>query len=433
MQIEVLAEKNPWWKGKEYFEKDHDYLKWLEKKIRWMPKIIKEIELRPFSLNFIFGPRQVGKTTALKLLIKDLLQHTEPKAIFYFRCEEIADYKELDELLRTYLEFRDREKIESSVILLDEITFPKEWWRAIKGFIDDGVFKNDVLILTGSSSLAIKKEIEQFPGRRGHGKNIIMWPLNFKEFVQIVYPDLAKKLRGNPQKDILFLKEINKALSDYFNCGGFPLAINSYFEKGYINQEVKDTYLTWIKNDLAKVGRNDSIAREILKSILAKMPSALSWEGISKEISIKSPKTVHAYINILKELFVLHISYFIDPNTISIKFGKNKKINLADPIYFHIFEDWCLVKIKEKESVMAESILASHLYRKHKEVFYWKNREEIDCIVRDGNVLKGYECKWQEKASAKKMVVGKMKELWTISKKDLEGKLIPLSLFLYSL
>jgi predicted AAA+ superfamily ATPase len=66
MEIGALAEKNPWWKGKEYFEKDHDYLKWLEKKIRWMPKIIKEISLRPFSLNFIFGTKTSWKDNSTK-------------------------------------------------------------------------------------------------------------------------------------------------------------------------------------------------------------------------------------------------------------------------------------------------------------------------------------------------------------------------------
>ncbi len=432
MNFDILLEKNPWWKGKEHFKEDQDYLKWQEKSINWIPKIINEIELKPFSLNFIFGPRQVGKTTALKLLIKEILEKINPKSVFYFRCDEISDYKELDELLRLYKEFKDREKIKNSIILLDEITFPREWWRTIKSFIDDGIFKNDTLILTGSASLEVKKETEYFPGRRGNGKDFIMWPLSFKEFVDIIKKDLAEKLRGNIS-DILYLKEMNLLLLDYFNCGGFPLSINSYFEKGYVEESIKETYLTWIKNDLAKIGKNDSIAREIIKSVLTKIPSAISWENISKEISIKSPKTVYSYLHVLSELSVLLLSYFIDPNTALIKFGKNKKIHFIDPLYFHIFEGWCLTKIKEKESVIAESILASHLFRKHKNIFYWKNNEEIDSIVKEKDRLIGYECKWQEKANEKKIFIGKLKSVWTISKKDFKGKIIPMSLFLYGL
>jgi len=33
MDISLLIEKNPWWKGKSYFKEDYDYSKWKEKKI----------------------------------------------------------------------------------------------------------------------------------------------------------------------------------------------------------------------------------------------------------------------------------------------------------------------------------------------------------------------------------------------------------------
>jgi predicted AAA+ superfamily ATPase len=433
MEIDLLLAKNPWWKGKEYFETDPDYMKWKARRIRWVPRIVSRIEPKPFSLHFIFGPRQVGKTTALKFLIKELLETRNPKSVFYFRCDELANYKELDDLLRTYIEFKEREVVKSSIILLDEITFPNEWWRAVKNFIDDGLFQNDVLVLTGSASLEVKKETEYFPGRRGKGKDFVMWPLSFREFVGVVDSPLAEQLTGNPAKDILYLKELNKRLLDYFNCGGFPLAINSYFETKTIEQDVKTTYLTWIKNDLGKVGRDAQIAREVLKTVVTKMPSAISWEAIAKENSIKSPKTVAAYLHTLSDLFVLTLSHFIDPNTFSIKFGKNKKVHLMDPLYAHIFEDWCLVKMREKESTMAECLLASHLFRAYKEVFYWTNREEIDCVIQRGPALVGYESKWAEKAAEKKLFVGRLKEIWTTSKKDFRGRILPLSVFLYSL
>lgn len=436
MELELLLEKNPWWKGPEHFEReDPDYLSWKEKKIRWIPKVIKEIGLTPFSLNFVFGPRQVGKTTALKLLVKELLETKKQaaKSIFYFRCDEIADYRELDELLRTYIEFREREKITSSVILLDEITFPREWWRTIKSFIDDGIFKRDVLIVTGSAGLEVKKEADYFPGRRGHGKDLVVWPLSFREFVDVVDRDFSQKLTGTVSKDIVHLKEANRLLLDYFQCGGFPLAINSYLGKGYVDEEVKNTYLTWIKNDIAKTGKDARIAREVIKSVLTKMPSTLSWEGISKEMSIKSPKTVSSYVHVLSDIFIIVISQFIDPDTTFLKFGKNKKLHFTDPLYFHMFEEWCLAKMKEKESIMAESVLASHLYRNHKSgVFYWKNGEEVDCVIRkESGDLVGYECKWRETAKERKPFLGKMKEVWTVSKKDFGPRMVPLSLFLY--
>ncbi|WP_338598621.1 AAA family ATPase [Sulfolobus tengchongensis] len=111
--------------------------------------VIDHVSLEPFSLNIIFGPRQVGKTTAVILLIEYLLKKIEnPKSIFYFSCDKLADYKELDQVLEEYLKVKKRENIRTSYIILDEITFPKEWYRSIKYRIDKGDFKNDVIILT---------------------------------------------------------------------------------------------------------------------------------------------------------------------------------------------------------------------------------------------------------------------------------------------
>jgi predicted AAA+ superfamily ATPase len=56
MEIDVLIRQNPWW-----IEKDEDIRRWKEGRIKWIPHLIEEIGLKPFSLNFVFGPRQVGK------------------------------------------------------------------------------------------------------------------------------------------------------------------------------------------------------------------------------------------------------------------------------------------------------------------------------------------------------------------------------------
>ncbi|MEM2933464.1 MAG: ATP-binding protein [Methanocellales archaeon] len=446
MELDILLLRNPWWKGKENFDEDEDYRKWVSRKIKWVPELTREIALEPFSLHFIVGARQVGKTTAIKLLIKDMLEleKVNPKSIFYFRCDEISDYKELKDLLSSYLELRDSWKIDKSYIFLDEVSFPKEWYRTVKSMIDDGMFKNDVLILTASTSIKIKKETEYFPGRRGKGRDFVVRPLSFREFIKTIDPDLysklpqrmkifnSKEIEEKALKASIFLSELNKLLFTYFEVGGFPLSINSYFESGYMKPDVKEIYLSWIKNDLIKIGKSINTAREVIKTLLIKIPSTISWETIAKETSIKSPKTVNSYLHTFSDMFTCIISYFLDPSTATIKFAKNKKVYLQDPLLLSIFEDWCLIKIKEKEPVVAESVLASHLARVFNEVYHWKNRTEIDCVVRDIEKVIGFECKWKEKIEKRKIILGKLKEIYILSKKELDvkNKIIPLSVFL---
>jgi len=61
----------------------------------------------------------------------------------------------------------------------------EEWWRAIKARIDRRVFKNDVLLITGSASLELVRRKEQFPGRRGSGRDFILHPLDFSRYAEI--------------------------------------------------------------------------------------------------------------------------------------------------------------------------------------------------------------------------------------------------------
>jgi len=437
MEFDKLIEQNLWWKEKDLIEKDYDIEKWKEKRYSWVPEIINKIDFKPFALHIILGPRQSGKTTALKLFIKELLKKIEPRSIFYFDCDEIADYKELSDVIETYLNFKNDNHIESSIILLDEITSPKEWYRAIKFLIDKGKLKKDVVVLTGSSSMAIKREIELFPGRRGNGKDFILFPLSFREFLKVINPELyskiepikeLKELEEKASKAMPYIEELNHELIKYFNYGGFPLGIESINKD---KTEAKTAYLSWIKTSVLKAGRSDIIARQILKALLEKMPSVISWESVSKDIEIKSPKTVAAYIDLFKSIFTLIVLYNIDISKKKIRFGKNKKVHILDPLLLEILEDWCLISIKNRESLLAESILISHLSRLFpEEIFFWKNKFEVDAVILIKNKLYGFGVKWTEKPETKWPTQFKKFLLVTKKKFSKNPLVVPLSIFL---
>jgi predicted AAA+ superfamily ATPase len=444
---EILGLRNPWWRGKEKIEEDEDYRRWAEKKHKWIPGIIDRVQMEPFSLHFLFGPRQVGKTTLLKLLIKKLLDSgAREEGIFYFTCEGLRDFRELGEVLEGYLKMREGLGIRSSYIFLDEITFPTEWYRSLKLLIDSGKLKEDVLVLTGSTSLFAKREVEMFPGRRGKGKNFLLLPLSFRDFLEVVdrelyerLPEPLKTLEEGEIKEksvacLPFLDRLNLILEKYLTCGGFPLAIDSFLNHGKVLGEVYDSYLSWLQTDIAKLGRSVELAREVIKVLLSKVPSPVSWEGIAKETGIKSPKTASAYVHLLNSLFVTLTLYHLDPSTGTVNFGKNKKIHFLDPLFYHMFCRWCLMEEVERER-MVESVVASHLARfcstdSELRAFYWRDAREIDIVV-EKNGLKGFEIKWG-KVEAEKRIVGKIKQVTYLSRDTFLEKplVVPVSTFL---
>ena len=64
-----------------------------------------------------------------------------------------------------------------------------------------------------------------------------------------------------------------------------------------------------------------------------------------------------------------------------ISFRKEKKIFFRDPFIYHSFSFWTGTKFLE--SALFEGIVQEHLLRKFGEIYYFKNRFEIDCIARD--------------------------------------------------
>ena len=264
----------------------------------------------------------------------------------------LADYRELDSVLGEYMKIKKNERIKTSYILLDEVTFPREWYRSIKYRIDSGDLKNDVLILTGSLSMFAKREVETFPGRRGRGKDYVLYPLSFREYIKVTRPDLYRSLdeihemslaeiREKCFKLLPWRNELNEVFEAYLETGGFPLAVKSYVENGKVTEEVKNSYLSAFLYDLVKLRRSEALAKRILKAIIEKLPSPASLNSIAKEFEIRSHKTVFHYLDLFEKLFVAKNLYFVDPNKKIEVFYKERKIHLTDPFLYDVFSEWC--------------------------------------------------------------------------------------------
>ncbi|MHA1766982.1 MAG: ATP-binding protein [Promethearchaeota archaeon] len=388
---------NPWWTG----ESDYIYEEWVKNAIHWIPNLINEITLTPFALHFLSGPRQVGKTTTLKILIKQLLDKGKnPYSIFYYQCDELLDYLELGEIIDNYLLSRNARNVRSSLIILDEIPFVKEWWRAIKTRIDKGLFKNDILIISGSASLELLKERERFPGRRGNGMDYIQNPLNFFEYVKIfnlnlvesnldITPDVEKVIQPN----LIYKNRIRQLFNDYLSSGGFPLTIQDYYRTRKIETKTKRTYLDWIRGDIRQIKKNEMYMKEIFAYLLQSRGSAISWQSIAQNTSINSPHTSQSYIEALKSMYLVEILYQISP-TGKILYRKNKKIHFIDPFIIKVLAEYTKTTVLEENIV--ENIVAAHFSQKFL-TYFWKNNSEVDIIALIKRNQVGYEIKWGPK------------------------------------
>ncbi|ETR68295.1 MAG: hypothetical protein OMM_10674 [Candidatus Magnetoglobus multicellularis str. Araruama] len=73
ISISLLQQHNPWWIHKELIQEDVKIMDYNQKKYQYIPAIVGEYPLDTDAILTLRGPRQIGKSTSLKLLIQKLL------------------------------------------------------------------------------------------------------------------------------------------------------------------------------------------------------------------------------------------------------------------------------------------------------------------------------------------------------------------------
>lgn len=376
---------------------------WADSEVRWRPREADLLSLEPFSLNFLVGPRQVGKTTLVKLVVHDLLTKVDPNAVFYFSCDELVDYTELGEVLDSYLDSVRARGVAVQYIFLDEVTLVENWWRAVKSRIDDGSLKRAVVTVTGSASIEVAKGREAFPGRRGGGVDITLMPLSFASYVEA----LAKLplIRGKgvvgaleaARANRVYAERLSELFQGFIASGGFPAALKDYAKYGRVSEDTRRSLLDWLKVDWARAGRSDGYMKEVLGFILRSRCSPVSWLGVAKNTSMGSPNTAQVYIETLENLLVARVLELVDASG-RVQHRKNRKIHFTDPLLYHVFSGYTSTPVDE--ACLVEAAAAVHLGR-IAPVYYWRNSAEVDVVVVESGALTGVEVKWGYHPSSK--------------------------------
>jgi hypothetical protein len=106
------------------------------------------------------GGRQIGKTTLMKQWMAELLHSgVAPERISYLTGELIDDHHSL---VRLVVETqKEMPSTDVCFLLLDEVTYIRDWDKGVKYLADAGLLEDVVMFLT-ASDLAIIKEVCHF-------------------------------------------------------------------------------------------------------------------------------------------------------------------------------------------------------------------------------------------------------------------------------
>jgi len=425
-----LITLNPWW--------EHESAINLDKHIRalegvrfvYESPLLDEEYLRK-NVYTLRGPRQIGKTTFLKLLIRKKLETVAGRNILYWSCDNLRSREDLIDLIKEYSDFCKVMNAEPEYIFLDEITEIPEWQKAIKFLVDNDICGDACYVLTGSNAIDLRKGSERLPGRRGeHGKDLFMLPLGFREYVKLIDPDWYAEHERDDMKRIRFdSSRLKIYLERYLITGGIPLVINEYEKNGEIPNHIFDLYYSWIIGDILKDGKNEQTAKELIRSIMTSYTTPVSWDSLAKRSSVRSHVTVSSYMELLSSIFVIFECYFYDINQKRVIYRKNKKLYFHDPFILNIFSGRLNLNI-ERERII-EGLVGAAIKRMNvmDEIHYTRVKRETDFIISPDI---GIEVKYQNSISTEDLSNRKNFRKYFLLSKDLFGKdILPVHAFLF--
>ena len=311
------------------------------------------------------GPRQVGKTTLVKLQIKDFLDGgTNPWNILYYPLDLAGGVQDLVDVVETYVEISADLRDDSGrcYLFLDEVSSVPNWQKGVKWLVDNGRIKNCTIMAMGSHSVDIRNAAERLPGRRGHvldNYDKILLPMKFSEYVSARNDKLKDKIDlhflSRKDRKCMFKKlfhgeiddrmyqisahknQLDMLLREYMITGGIPKIVNEKIARGHISEHLYATYFEGIAGEWNDFGRDISKLKQFCMAIIKSQGSHTSWTRLSKEADISSSKTVSDYASMLKDMFVMSVVHRYGGEKKIPMLKNDKKFYFSDPFFLHVF------------------------------------------------------------------------------------------------
>lgn len=419
MNFDDLYIMNPWWKLKNEVYNDKHIVSFEKSKFKYYPeKLFREIDLSNPGIYTLRGPRQIGKTTFLKLLTKKLIENnTNPLNIFYLTCDGLKGRHELTEILKVYFQTYNTSKKDMKYIFLDEVTSIEDWQYSIKYLVDIGILDNSLLILTGSSAYDLKSSIERLPGRKGYGKDLVYLPITFREFLKSLNVEIEKKdieeILSSTEEELKTLQFKYSFIQEYFlkyvNCGGFPKIIDEFLNTGTISELTRKIYKDFVLGDAEKYIKSRTNIIEIFKKIPDIIGRRFSWNSLKEHLNglFESVDTVQKYFGYFGYSFIFSTVFFVDIYKKTIKPKKQKKIYPLDNIVNLVIYDLTGKEIGLPQRI--EMLTLNHILKNedvvdnglnlyHGPFFWYSDRgNEIDFVFDYKGKLIPIEVKYQNK------------------------------------
>lgn len=339
---------------------------------RTIEKQLKQAINGERKVIIIYGPRQAGKTTLIKLLTSKISGEIQ-----FFTGDDLHTQ---DLFSKNDLEALRRATAGIDILVIDEAQRIENIGLSLKLLIDNLPVK---ILVSGSASFDLADKLSE--PLTGRTRTFWLYPLAWGE--------VAEKYRAT-SKDVM--------IDELLRFGLFPKVQTLLVEKE------KENYLyeylnNYLYKDLLIFGgvKKPKKVVDLLSLLALQIGHEVSIAELAQNLSLSQPTIVN-YLDVLEKMFVLinlrgfsrnlrkEISktskyYFMDLGLRNALIRNFNKINIRDDAGA-LFENWFIMERVKRSS---NNFQPANFY-------FWRtyDQKEIDLIEERAGKLFGFECKW---------------------------------------
>lgn len=342
--------------------------------------------LKTDKVIMVLGARQVGKTTLIQQLLKEMNGAIVNLDIEIDKNRLLAlSHLAPDEVIKNVGN--------PSLFVIDEAQRLAQVGRIVKGWWDSRIPLK--IILLGSSSLnLLDQSAESLTGRN---VKLYLPPLIFGEVIkaQSWYNDYISK----EQLKTIWRGQVQTLLLQQMIYGSYPETVVTADKEGYVFNLVSD----YLLKDILQLGliKSPDVIKRLLLLLAHQIGAEVSFNELASNLQI-ARQTVERYIELLERTFVIFRLPAYSTNQRK-EISKNTKIFFWDTgVRNGLLKDFTLSEYRSDRGALWENFIISEIAKHNllkgqpNNLYFWRIRDggEVDLIIKGTDRFFAYEIKW---------------------------------------
>jgi predicted AAA+ superfamily ATPase len=305
-------------------------------------------------IQVVLGPRQVGKTTGLKMILENW------EGEWHYCSADLPAPPDNQWIIENWKKARLLGA--GTLLVIDEVQKVDRWSEVVKALFDEDRAQRTLkVVLLGSASLSLQAGLnESLLGRY--------------ELVRVHHWDPFE-----------CRKAFGWDLESYLKFGGYPAAAELVDDQQRWRDFMQDSVVEpIISKDILSLKQisNTALFRQSFELAMSYPAQELSYQKLLGQLQDRgNAATIKSYLSILEQAFVLRILEKYSSKKIKIKSSSPKLIPLAPALIHSFVPPSRIERESEWRGRVLEAAIISKAVTLPGELYYWRSgREEVDMV-----------------------------------------------------